>query len=243
MADSAILAAGGNDAPLSYLVPGASAIRIKQIHVAYVDNGAAGDWLPAVRIVSDSSHTMGLASDQGVKVTAGSDADVSFFPVRKQSAAAGGAQEIDVAYYEISGVDSGSFPGTTFYTMSLTSTSSPTVFDVNAGLARMNATGAYWADAFLDFGATETFTAGGITEFRFGLDFPVLPFYTVGGPWTTLNANPSVKVYDSAFQGEWVATAAPLTCRLFVRGPAVAPAPAPTGNLVLHRIRPYDWTF
>jgi hypothetical protein len=91
MADSAILAAGGNDAPLSYLVPGASAIRIKQIHVAYVDNGAAGDWLPAVRIVSDSSHTMGLASDQGVKVTAGSDADVSFFPVRKQAAAAASA--------------------------------------------------------------------------------------------------------------------------------------------------------
>jgi hypothetical protein len=89
MADSALIAAGGDDAPLSYLVPGATAIRIKQIHVAYVDNSASGDWLPAVRIISDSKHTMGLAADQGVKVTAGSDASVSFFPGVKHAAAAG----------------------------------------------------------------------------------------------------------------------------------------------------------
>src|SRR6266850_7264897 len=80
MADSALIASGSGSTPLSYLVPGATAIRIKQIHVQYVDNGAAGDWLPAVQIVSDSKHVMGTAADQGVKVTAGSDADVSFFP-------------------------------------------------------------------------------------------------------------------------------------------------------------------
>lgn len=87
MADSALLAVGGADAPLSYAVPGATAIRIKQVHVSYVDNGAGGDWLPAVRIVSDSSHRMGTASDQAVKVTAGSDAAVSFFPGVKHAAA------------------------------------------------------------------------------------------------------------------------------------------------------------
>jgi hypothetical protein len=87
MADSALIAAGGDDAPLSYLVPGATAIRIKQIHVAYVDNSASGDWLPAVRIVSDSKHTMGLASDQGVIVTAGNDAGVTFFPGVKHAPA------------------------------------------------------------------------------------------------------------------------------------------------------------
>ncbi len=88
MADTALLAAGGADAPLSYLVPGATAIRIKQIHVSYVDNGAGGDWLPAVRIISDSKHRMGTAADQAVKVTAGNDADVSFFPGVKHAAAA-----------------------------------------------------------------------------------------------------------------------------------------------------------
>jgi hypothetical protein len=90
VADSALLAAGGADAPLSYLVPGTTAIRIKQIHVSYADNGASGDWLPAVRIISDSKHRMGTAADQAVKVTAGSDADVSFFPGVKHAAAAGG---------------------------------------------------------------------------------------------------------------------------------------------------------
>src|ERR1700675_3341367 len=93
MADSALLAAGGDDAPLSYLVPGSTAIRIKQIHVSYVDNGASGDWLPAVRIISDSKHRMGTAADQAVKVTAGSDADVSFFPGVKHASAAGMAFE------------------------------------------------------------------------------------------------------------------------------------------------------
>jgi hypothetical protein len=88
MADAAILAAGGGNAPLSYLVPGSTAIRIKQIHVQYVNNGAGADWLPAVQIISDSKHTMGVAADQAVKVTAGSDADVSFFPGVKPAAAA-----------------------------------------------------------------------------------------------------------------------------------------------------------
>jgi hypothetical protein len=86
MADSALLAAGGDDAPLSYVVPGATAIRIKQIHVKYIDNSAGADWLPAVRIISDSKHRMGTAADQAVKVTAGSDADVSFFPGVKHAA-------------------------------------------------------------------------------------------------------------------------------------------------------------
>jgi hypothetical protein len=96
MADTAVLAGGGKNAPLSYRVPGATAIRIKQIHVAYADNGAGGNWLPAVQIVSDSGHTMGTAADQGVKVTAGSNADVSFFPGVKRAAASGAGIQFDV---------------------------------------------------------------------------------------------------------------------------------------------------
>jgi hypothetical protein len=90
MADAALVATGAGNAPLSYLVPGATAIRIKQVHVQYVDNGAGGDWLPAVKIVSDSKHLMGTAADQAVKVTAGSDADVSFFPLRRRRVAGSG---------------------------------------------------------------------------------------------------------------------------------------------------------
>jgi hypothetical protein len=243
MADSAILAAGGADAPLSYVVPGSAVITIKQIHVKYVDNGAGGDWLPAVRIVNDAGHTMGTAADQGVKVTAGSDADTSFFPGVKHAAAATGAS-LDVAYYEILGVSSGSFPGTVFYDMQFAGQpSNPAVFDLSGGYAKILQPGAYWAEAFIDFQTTETFTAGGITVFRFGLDFPAFPFYTVGGPWMTLNASPTAKVFDAAFQGEFIVSTTPKSCRLFVRGPAVAPAPSPIGFLVLHRLRPFDWVF
>jgi hypothetical protein len=83
-----LLASGSGSTPLSYIVPGTTAIRIKQIHVQYTDNGASGDWLPAVQIVSDSKHLMGTAADQAVKVTAGSDADVSFFPRGRRRVAA-----------------------------------------------------------------------------------------------------------------------------------------------------------
>lgn len=84
MPDTALLASGSGSTPLTYLVPGATSIRIKQLHVQYVDNSAGADWLPAVQILSDSNHLMGTAADQGVKVTAGSDADVSFFPRGRQ---------------------------------------------------------------------------------------------------------------------------------------------------------------
>lgn len=113
MADSALLAAGGNDAPLSYTVPGATAIQIKQVHVAYVDNGAAAAWLPMVRITSDSGHTMGQAVDQGVKVTAGSDASVSFFPGVKHAAAAATGTNLSWGLAEVDALSLGSGAGFT----------------------------------------------------------------------------------------------------------------------------------
>lgn len=50
------------------------------VNAEFVDNGAGGDWLPAVVLVSDSDHVIARAVDQGVKVTAGDDAEVSWFP-------------------------------------------------------------------------------------------------------------------------------------------------------------------
>src|SRR5207253_5999333 len=85
-------------APLRYKVPGASVIRIKQVHVHYTDNSAGGDWLPMVRIVSDSGHTMGQAADQAVKVTAGDDAAVTFHPGVKHAAAAAAAGVTPVGF-------------------------------------------------------------------------------------------------------------------------------------------------
>lgn len=150
---------------------------------------------------------------------------------------------IEVAYYEISGVASGSHPGTVFYTMSLTSTSDAATFDTSSGYARILATGVYSAYAFIDYGATETFTAGAITEYRFGIDFASFPFYTVGGPVKTFPIPTTLGVYDVEVTGEFVMDAASRSLRLFARGPSVSPSPSPTGYLVIKRIRAFDWTW
>jgi hypothetical protein len=132
MADAALLAAGGDDAPLSYVVPGATAIRIKQIHVKYVDNSAGADWLPAVRIISDSKHRMGTAADQAVKVTAGSDADVSFFPgVKHAASSAGGFTPV---WCFASKVGLGAIgPGTVVVTWTSLDATAAGVYALNAG--------------------------------------------------------------------------------------------------------------
>lgn len=78
------VAAGASD----YLIPGAVSLQLKAVSAEFTDNGAAGDWLPAVVAISDSGHVFWRAADQGVKVTAGSDAEVSWFPGVKHAAAA-----------------------------------------------------------------------------------------------------------------------------------------------------------
>jgi hypothetical protein len=75
-------------APLDYIVPGSALIRVKSIRGEFTDNGAAGAWLPAVQLISDSGHVIATASDQGASVAAGGSADASFFPGVKASAAA-----------------------------------------------------------------------------------------------------------------------------------------------------------
>ncbi len=68
-------------------MPGTVTLTPKQIHVDYVDNGASGDWLPCVTFISDAGVVLGRAVDQAVKVTAGSDASVTWFPGIKNAGA------------------------------------------------------------------------------------------------------------------------------------------------------------
>jgi hypothetical protein len=63
-------------------------MRLKAVYAEFTDNGAAVNWLPCVTILSDSGDIIGRAVDQGVMVTAGSDADVTWFPGVKAAAAA-----------------------------------------------------------------------------------------------------------------------------------------------------------
>lgn len=76
------------DAPKDYSIPAAQQIRLLSVSAVFVDNGAASDWCPAVVIEDNNGNALVRAADKGVTVTAGSDAEVSWFPGVKAAAAA-----------------------------------------------------------------------------------------------------------------------------------------------------------
>lgn len=78
--DVQLAALATESAPLDYVVPSSAVVRLKSVHALFDGSGAAGAWLPAIELISDSGHTIALASDQGVSVAAGGSADVSWFP-------------------------------------------------------------------------------------------------------------------------------------------------------------------
>lgn len=67
-------------APKDYSIPPAQEIILLSVRASFIDNGAGGDWLPAFQLLDNNGNVLVTAADQGVKVTAGSDAEVSFFP-------------------------------------------------------------------------------------------------------------------------------------------------------------------
>src|SRR5882724_11862724 len=76
-------------APSTYELPKAAEFILKCVNADFDGAAAAGDYLPCVTLVSDSGQVIARAVDQDVKVTAGSDAEVSWFPrVRRRGAAA-----------------------------------------------------------------------------------------------------------------------------------------------------------
>jgi hypothetical protein len=78
--------AGNSD----YTLPGNSEIEVLAVNANFKDNGAGADWCPAVVMFSDSGHVIARAMLPEVKVTAGGDAEVSFFPGVKPAAASSG---------------------------------------------------------------------------------------------------------------------------------------------------------
>lgn len=89
MADRQLVFSEVTGAPQTILPPADSEFLLKSVRATFVDAGAGADWLPSLSIVSDSGHTVADSADQGVKVTAGDDAKVSWFPgVKPQTASA-----------------------------------------------------------------------------------------------------------------------------------------------------------
>ena len=98
-------------APKDYSIPNAQQILLLSVRASFTDNGAAGDWLPALQVLDNNGNVLVTAADQGVKVTAGSDADVSWFPGVKHTAAAGGGTAVDWCYI----VTAGAVPSTDIF--------------------------------------------------------------------------------------------------------------------------------
>ena len=75
-----IFAGAVTAAPDDYTINADVELTLIAVNANFTDNGAAVDWLPAVVLISDSGHVIARALDQGVTVTAGDNAEVSWFP-------------------------------------------------------------------------------------------------------------------------------------------------------------------
>jgi hypothetical protein len=86
--DTQILLAPPTDAPKDYTIDQNVELILRSVHAQFRDNGAGGDWLPCVDLISDSGHTIARCTDPAALVTAGDDAEVTWFPDVKPAAAA-----------------------------------------------------------------------------------------------------------------------------------------------------------
>ncbi len=55
-------------------------MRVKAVYAEFSDNGATANWTPVIEILADSGKSIAIAVDPSALVTAGDDADVSWFP-------------------------------------------------------------------------------------------------------------------------------------------------------------------
>lgn len=79
MADTQIVRSTSGGVPGSYTLPDAAEFVLKCVNADFDGSGAGADWLPCVEIRSDANIVIARAVSQDVKVTAGDDAEVSWF--------------------------------------------------------------------------------------------------------------------------------------------------------------------
>lgn len=84
-------------APKDYPIPPSQEIILQSVRASFLDNGAGGDWVPALQILDNNGNVLVTAADKGVTVTAGDDADVSWFPGVKVAAAASASSAVSYA--------------------------------------------------------------------------------------------------------------------------------------------------
>jgi hypothetical protein len=77
---------GDGQAPHEYVVPAAQSFDLLGVRATFDGAGAAGDFLPALQIISDAGHI--LSQTVGSVVAAGGSADVTFAPFLRGTATA-----------------------------------------------------------------------------------------------------------------------------------------------------------
>lgn len=101
--DTQIVSSADHAAPKDYTIPGNAELILRAVQATFTDNGASGDWLPCVTLITDSGHTIARAIDRGVVITAGSDASVSWFPGVKASSGGAAANLASQFFYTVTG--------------------------------------------------------------------------------------------------------------------------------------------
>jgi hypothetical protein len=133
--DQQRLVTGTEATPAAFVVPGNGQIRPKTIFASYDGTGAAGSFVPAVKIISDGGETVGIF-ECDTTLAAGASADVTWFPhVGAAAASPPPAPSLVMPYASVS-VGSYNWPvGDTFVVFGFGSvfTTDPTVFHDNTG--------------------------------------------------------------------------------------------------------------
>jgi hypothetical protein len=177
-----IIRQGPTDAPVTYRLPATAPCIPIAVNANYDGSGAAGDYIPAVVLVGASGTVIARAADPAVTITAGDDAEVSFFPGVKNSAstAASLTRAVQFSYTVIGQViPSGVATTITFDAGAVyTATSRPLAgagagpftvtgvhdFDVTCGLVVQWPAGAY--DRYIEIVQPTFFTSGAPITWR-----------------------------------------------------------------------------
>lgn len=94
--DKQILVTGTAPAPADWKVPGNGQVRPKVVYASYDGSGAAGDFFPALKLISDGGEVVGIFQCD-TSVAAGGSADVSWFPGGGLGGAATGVTQLSWA--------------------------------------------------------------------------------------------------------------------------------------------------
>jgi hypothetical protein len=79
MPDAQIHPIGDESAPADYIIPAGAELLLKGVYAKFDGTGAAGSYLPLVRIISDAGSTV-IEAVSDTTIAAGASADASWFP-------------------------------------------------------------------------------------------------------------------------------------------------------------------